>query len=89
MKSKAQISEMKYNRISQHPAAEIAIAHYRDNKDFFKIHEAIQAVKVGDFLYACVRTKSGGKTHVKWNVSEGVARKDSMTYNTLGKLNIW
>lgn len=84
-----QISERKYSRISQDPSAELAVVHYRDSKDFYKVHEAWQAFKVGDYLYCCIQTKSGGKTHVKYNVAEGVPRKNALTFNTIGLANIW
>lgn len=90
MKLKHQLSARKYQRIAQDPQAEIAVVHYRDSKDFYKIHEAKQAFLVGDKLYACVYTKNGKDvTHVRWDVSEGTPRKDSVTYHTLGLVNIF
>lgn len=87
--NKVVINQYKYNRVAQDPTAEIAVVHYRDSKDFFKIHEAHQAFKVGNHLYAAVRDKNGNLTHVKWNVADGVSRTNAVTYHTLGLINIF
>lgn len=87
--SKRQISTTKWLRTSQHPDAINVLAYYSMPKDsdcglVYEAKYAIDAFKLNNFLYVFIDNACGMTYYARYDVSEGVFRKDHLAFVELG-----